>query len=214
MLNNLIGTLLTVGGVGYINFSVANQLGTIDYHKDAKSQAIAFSACWSIVDFAIFMICQSVLRNHFKGDWLLVWSMLVTMVLAFLLALFTSNLLNAVIYWLYNLVLKKNHKATISSGTVWNHLMAGNGEPCMVYLYNFTHVPLGFGYIDEASNDELHDYSISLQPFNYDNPAIQDNYEDVIRRIQEDEFAKKHKVREFIDFKQQVIAITIKDSNA
>lgn len=212
MLNKIIATLLTVGGVGFINYSVASQLGTIDYHKDAKTQSIAFSACWSIVDFAIFMFCQSILSHWLKGNWLLILTMLLTMIFSFLLALLTSIRLNKITFLMYNHMLKKNKKAMISNGTVWNHIMAGDGETCIAYLYNFAHEPLGFGYIEEASNDETSDYSISLQPFNYDNPKTQDSYDELITEIQKTEFNKNHSVREFIDFKQQIIAITIKDN--
>lgn len=212
MLNQTIATLLTVGGIGYINYSVASQLGTIDFHKDAKTQTIAFSACWSIVDFAIFLLCQTLRSHWFTGNWLLVLTMLSTMILAFLLALFTTISLNKLTYFLYNFVLRKNSKATISNGTVWNHIMADDGQECMAYLYNFNHEPLGFGYIEEASNDETSNYSVSLQTFNYDNPEIQDSYNDLMVKIQKPQFSDNYKVREFVDFKQQIIAITIQEN--
>lgn len=211
MINKIIATLLTVGGMGYVNLIVAAQLGTVDIHKEDKTATIAYSAMWSIVDFAIYLAILNCMSKYLKGDWLLIATMLLTLIVAFLVAVVISPLLKKVVYFLYNLVLHVSNKPKINSGTVWHHIMSNNNEPIMVYFYSFDHQPLGFGYVDESSDDDNSNYSASLQPFNYQNPELQDTYNEVMKRIQDNEFCRKYNTRQFVDFKQQFIALIIQE---
>lgn len=213
MLHQIAATLLTVGGVGYVNYSVATQLNAIDFHSNAKSQAIAYSAMWSIIDYSIYLAINNWtwLRQYVQGDWLLIVAMIVTILSAFILSVIFTIPLKKLTFWFYNKALKLNNHSSINTGSVWNHIMDPNNQQLMVYLYDFEHNPLGFGYVDESSNDEISNYSISLQPFNYYNPDLQDNYDALEKQIQDHEFCQSHEVRQFVDFKQKFIAITIQN---
>ncbi|WP_251576030.1 hypothetical protein [Limosilactobacillus agrestimuris] len=211
MINKIIATLLTVGGMGYINLIVATQLGTVDIHKEDKTTAIAYSAMWSIVDFAIYLIILNCVGKYLKGDWLLVATMILTIVVSFLVAIIISPLLKKLVYFLYNSVLHVSNKPGIDSGTVWHHIMSDNNEPIMAYFYSFDHQPLGFGYVDKSSNDDSSNYSASLQPFNYQNPELQDTYNEMMKKVQDNEFCQKYSTRQFVDFKQQFIALIIQE---
>lgn len=211
MINKIIAALLTVGGMGYINLIVATQLGTVDIHKEDKTTAIAYSAMWSIVDFAIYLIILNCVGKYLKGDWLLVATMISTIVVSFLVAIIISPLLKKLVYFLYNSVLHVSSKPGIDSGTVWHHIMSDNNEPIMAYFYSFDHQPLGFGYVDKSSNDDSSNYSASLQPFNYQNPELQDTYNEMMKKVQDNEFCQKYSTRQFVDFKQQFIALIIQE---
>lgn len=212
MLNQIVATLITVGGVGYVNYSVATQLNVIDTHASAKTQAIAYSSMWSVFDFAFFIALQNLLKHYLTGDWLLIVAMLLTIIFSFLSSIILMLPLKRLVYLLYNRVLKIGGHSSISSGTVWNHTMDSNDNPIMAYLYDFDHNPLGFGYVDESSNDEVSDYSLVLQPFNYHTPEPQDSYDTLEKRIQDNEFCKKYVTKQFIDFKQRFIVITIQEA--
>ncbi len=214
MLNQIIATLVTVGGVGYVNYSVATQLNAIDIHASAKEQAIAYSAIWSVFDFAIYLalLNWNWLKHFAKGDWLLIIVMLLTIIFAFLFSICLTLPLKKLVFWLYNSVLKIDNHSAISTGSVWNHVMDPNSNSVIVYLYDFDHNPLGFGYVDESSNDEITNYSLSLQPFNYNNPTLQDDYDKLQKQIQDYKFNKEHTVKQFVDFKQRFIAITIQNN--
>lgn len=211
MLNKIIATLITVGGMGYVNYSVATQLNAIDIHRDAKVQAIAYSTLWSIVDFAIYLaiLNWNWLKQYVKGDWLLIVAMLSTIVISFFVSVFLMLPLKKFVLWFYNKALKLDNHSSIATGSVWNHVMDPNNNLLMVYLYDFEHNPLGFGFVDEASDDEVTNYSLSLQPFNYNDPKLQDDYDSLQKKIQDNEFSQQYTIRQFVDFNQQFIAITL-----
>lgn len=213
MLNNIVSVLITVGGLGYINYTVAEGLNTIDVHKDAKTQAIAYSSLWSIVDFAIYMIVESLLTRWLSGNWLLVTTMLVTAIIAFIAAAFLTIPLHKIYYGILNYTLKNNQQSGVDSGSVWTNVMNNNDKPLMAYFYDFNHMPLGFGYVDTFSNDEVSNYSISLQPFNYSNAKEQDSYETMVKNSQSPSFREKYTVTQLVDLKQRFIMFAVQENS-
>lgn len=211
MLNKLISVLITVGGLGYVNYSVAEALSAVDIHKTNKTQAIAYSALWSIADFAIFLAVNTMLGRYLSGDWLLVITMLLTVVIAFSLSVVLTLPLQKFVYGIYNKVLHLNGKPAIANGTVWHDFVGSSNKQLMAYLYSLDHTPLGFGYVDMASNDEVSNYSISLQPFNYNNAELQDSYDTMVKRIQDTEFRNNYTAKQFVDLKQGFIMITLEE---
>lgn len=209
MINQIIAVLITVGGLGYINYSVAESLNTIDIHRGSKTQTIAYSAIWSIVDFAIFLIINTVLKRWLNGDLLLVATMLLTVIVSFGVAVVLSLPLQKLVYAIYNKVLNMQDKPSVISGTVWHDFVSSNNKPLMAYLYSLDHTPLGFGYIDMVSNDETSNYSISLQPFNYENADVQDSYDTMVKKIQDTKFRSEYTAKQFVDLKQGFTMITL-----
>ena len=63
MITNLIASLATVGGMGFMNFLVTDQLGFTDIRNDKKTEVIAYSLLWSIFDYAIYLAVLSSLHN-------------------------------------------------------------------------------------------------------------------------------------------------------
>ena len=64
MLNDIIATLLTVGGVGFVNFMVTEQLGTVNLYKDSNQARLGYSLIWSIVDFSIYLLAKNLLSSY------------------------------------------------------------------------------------------------------------------------------------------------------
>ena len=47
-LNNILLTLLTIGGVGFINYLVTDQLGTTQLYKEAKEVRLGYCLLWDL----------------------------------------------------------------------------------------------------------------------------------------------------------------------
>ena len=94
------------------------------------------------------------------------------------------------------------------SATNWQSAFNLNGAPGqLVYLYDFNHKPLGWGWRKGISNDKESNYSISIMPQPDDDPEGQDSYEEVAKFVQQENFQKDYDVTQYINFQQKFIAI-------
>lgn len=207
-INQILAALLTVGGTGFINYLVTDTLGTTNVHKDDQVIMVGYSLLWSIVDFAMYLGITNILGYIIKGTWLVVISMLLTMVLAWILTVLLTIPLHNLVYTIYSKVNKNNKTYPIDSKDVWTDLVKSNKE-AIAYVYTFDKQPIGYGYVDKYSNDEVANYSLSLAPIFYKKAEKQESYVDLLERIQPFKFQRNHKVRQYINFKQQFIVITV-----
>lgn len=102
MLNDIIATLLTVGGVGFVNFMVTEQLGTVNLYKDSNQARLGYSLIWSIVDFSIYLLAKNLLSSFLQGDMLLIAVMLITLVGAWLITYLLAWPLHDLLFTLYS----------------------------------------------------------------------------------------------------------------
>lgn len=210
-INQILAALLTVGGTGFINYLVTDTLGTTNVHKDDQVIMVGYSLLWSIVDFAMYLAITNILGYIIKGTWLIVISMLLTMALAWLMTVALAIPLHNFVYSVYDKMNKNNKTYSIDSKDVWNIVTLGK-KPVEVYLYTLNKKAIGFGYIANQSEDEISNYSIALQPFNYESSKVQESYQALLNRVQVYDFQKDHLVRQYINFKQQFIMITVSES--
>lgn len=206
MLNQILSVLITVGGLGYINYSVAEQLGTIEPKGDAKTNQIAYSLSWSIIDFVIYLGVQSLLRKYLHGTAFLICTILLTIVVAFLLAIIITRPLQKLNYWFYNKVLKLSHRAPIVVGTVWTNFFQGD-ETMEVYCYDLQHNPISQGFVLQNSANSK-DHSIVLQPFSEDKYKKQWSYEDM-ENISQTSIERKKSIKQLVDFDNNLIIFAL-----
>lgn len=204
MINRIIATLITVGGTGYINYLVASQLNAIEPIGDKKTSQIAYCMIWSIVDFSTFLFYQGILIKYVHGNWLLIWSMLLTIITAFFLALLLVKPLQKISYFLYNCTLWIWGESTIDQGSVWQDFFNGRGE-LETYCYDLQHNPVGQGFLTTYSLED-DKYDISLQPFTGE--CKQPSFDEIIKWAQNEENRKKQKIREYINYDKQIVIFT------
>lgn len=205
MLNKIIATLLTVGGTGYINYVVAARLHAIEPVGDEKTSQKAYCIIWSIIDFAFFLFYQRVFLSwKLHGNTALIWTMLLTMATAFLLALLLAKPLQKLSYFLYNLVLKRCNESTIDGGSVWCDFFNGRGK-LEAYCYDFQHNPVGHGFLTTYSM-EKGNYDLVLQPFR--EKKHQPTYEEIIDMAQNSGNQEKQTIREYVNYDKQIIIFT------
>lgn len=207
MLNKIIAALITVGGIGYINYAVAEQLGTAEFKGDKKTNQIAFSLVWSIVDFAIYLLVQKALSHwHVRGTWLLIASMLLTIVIVFLMAVIVTRPLQKLLYWFYNRVFKASHNAPIKVGTVWSNFFSGD-QTMEVYCYDLQHQPIAQGFVLQNSTSSA-DHTLTLQPFENEKYKKQWSYEDM-ENISQTSNKRSCKIKQLVDFNNNLIVFAI-----
>ena len=207
MLNKIIAALITVGGIGYINYAVAEQLGAAEFKGDKKTNQIAFSLVWSIVDFAIYLLVQKALSHwHVRGTWLLIASMLLTIVIVFLMAVIVTRPLQKLLYWFYNRVFKASHNAPIKVGTVWSNFFSGD-QTMEVYCYDLQHRPIAQGFVLQNSSNSA-GHALALQPFASDKHKKQWPYEDM-ENISQTANKRSHEIKQLVDFDNNLIIFAI-----
>lgn len=205
MLNKIIATLLTVGGTGYINYVVATQLHAIEPIGDEKTSQKAYCIIWSIIDFSFFLFYQHLLLSKkLHGNTALIWTMLLTMITAFLLALLLAKPLQRLSYFLYNFILKIWGESTIDGGSVWCDSFNGRGK-LEAYCYDFQHNPVGHGFLTTYSM-EKGNYDLALQPFRKEEQ--QPTYEEIVDMAQNSEYQENQTIREYINYDKQIIIFT------
>lgn len=204
MINKIIAALVTVGGTGYVNYLVASQLNAIEPIGDKKTSQIAYCMVWSIVDFSVFLFYQGILTNHLRGNWLLIWSMLLTIITAFFLALLLTKPLQKIAYLFYNCILWVWRESKIEQGNVWKDFFSGRGK-LEAYCYDLQHNPIGQGFLTTYSL-EADKYDISLQPFT--SKAKQPSFDEIVDMAQNEEYQEKQKIREYINYDKQIIIFT------
>ncbi len=68
-LNKILLTLLTIGGVGFINYIVTDQLGTTRLYKDANQIRLGYCLVWSLIDKVLLLtklielMCQPLMSS-------------------------------------------------------------------------------------------------------------------------------------------------------
>lgn len=207
MLNKIIAALITVGGIGYINYAVAEQLGAAEFKGDKKTNQIAFSLVWSIVDFAIYLLVQKILIHwHVHGTWLLITSMLLTIVIVFLMAVIVTKPLQKLLYWFYNRAFKISHNAPIKVGTVWSNFFSGD-QTMEVYCYDLQHQPIAQGFVLQNSMNSA-DHTLTLQPFESEDYKKQWFYEDM-ENISQTSNKRSHKIKQLVDFDNNLIIFAV-----
>lgn len=217
-INNLIATLLTVGGVGYINYYTLLHMGLIQTAKQETKHIIPICLVFSIFDFAIYLCLQEWLQKipslslKVNSNWLIFWTIVSTMGLAFILTLCLGNCAVELFYKLVNKSRDQNNQAQLMQEEPFIDAL-NTGRQTQAYLYDFSHKPLGFGHVLSSSLDRDSNYQINLEPFEDDDAKEQYSYDQITTFMQSKDWQKAYTMTQHVNFKQGFIMILIEDKN-
>lgn len=206
MVDRIIAALITVGGMGFMNFIVTDQLGVIDIRHDNRTAVVAYSLLWSIFDYAIYLTVQTWLgRYHLSDHWRTAAALMITLLVAFLLTVIIARPLSRVVYWIYN-HLSTGHQqvANFTSGTVFANKLMENNE-ATAYLYNSDHQPISFGKIELFSFDNDNNVEFSLVPL--EDTKEQPSYDELTSEIGGEDFYKKYRPFVLVKPSQDLVAV-------
>ena len=204
----IMAALLTVGGVGIINYMIAEQLSAIDTTQNGSNREKALALVFTMFDYFLYLVMKFLWGFCLKGIPLLIATCVSTALISLVISFCGSKWINDKFYDLINFVRGKNNMSFRRSATNWQSAFNLNGAPGqLVYLYDFNHKPLGWGWRKGISNDKESNYSISIMPQPDDDPEGHDSYEEVAKFVQQENFQKDYDVTQYINFQQKFIAI-------
>jgi len=211
--SQIFATLLTVGGAGIINYIIAEQLSAIDPTQQGTNREKALAIMFTMFDYWIYLLVKKGCSSFFnlKGTDLLIITVAVTLIISLVISLLFSIPVNRLFYKIINYIRNKWNLSLRRSATNWQSTFETNGKMQRVYLYDFDHTPLGFGWRVGVSNDKESNYSISFQPA-YDE-GDQPTYEEITNQIQKDDLANEYDILQYVNFQQKFIAIIANAKN-
>lgn len=217
-INEIIAELLVAGGLGFINFYTLEHMGKLESTKERKELILPICLFFSLLDFAIYQVVQSLLRNAWalgskaNSSWLIFWSVVVTAIIAFALTLILGSVGVKLFYALINKARKSNGEASLSQNAPFEDVLAGQTY-AYAYVYDFSHQGLGYGEISGFSSDEINHYQINLLPFTDNKKELQPSYDELMGQIETSEYQQKYHITQHINFKQKFIMIVIEERN-
>lgn len=205
----MLSVLLTVGGVGIINYIIAEQLDAVDITQQGSNREKALAIIFSMFDLLLYLAIEAILGTFMNGRWLILSTVLLTIVISVAITIKFASRVNKAFYTVINKVRGDNGKSFRRSKTTWQSSFDLHGHRNqMVYLYDFDHNPLGFGWRLGISNDGDTNYAVTLMPqFDDSDPEDQPSYEEICRLIQQDNYQQDFETKQFVSFKQRFIAI-------
>lgn len=154
----LIGAFLSIGGIGFLNFIVADRLGTIELHQYSAPVVVGYSLLWSVFDYVFYLLIYDGLHQQLRWgvSTAVSVSLIFTLVIAFVLTVFLAKPLNHLIRMSYSLI---NHGDLYSYGPYGNsidHLFddVQQGKKVLVYLFTLDHKSVECGYLKNYSVSE------------------------------------------------------------
>ena len=202
----IMAATLTVGGVGIINYIIAEQLNAIDTTQDNSNREKAIALVFTMFDYFLYLLMKFLWGFYLKGIASLIATCASTAVISLAISFLGSKWINARFYDLINFIRSKNGMSFRRSATNWQSALKPNRNNWQrVYLYDFNHNPLGFGWRMGISNDQESNYSISFRPIN--DEGEQPSYEDLIENIQSKGVTDEYDILQYVNFQQKFIIV-------
>jgi hypothetical protein len=211
-INQIIASIITAGGLGYVNYWVIDKLGLTASSSEDKAIHITLSSLlFSIPDFAVYLLIQQCLIRWTKirGNWFIICSIIITLILVFLITLFLSKIAINCIYKFVRLIKTGSSSTGIAYGEPWNDLLE-KGKSSIAYIYDINHNPLSFGYVDTYSADVDGNYSVNLKPIMEE--GTQPSYSKLLKQLQNDDFSH-YDYNIYVNLKQKFIIIMLVANN-
>lgn len=145
-------TFLVVGGLGFLNFRVADRLGTMELKSYSMSLVVGYSLLWSIVDYIAYLFIYK-FCNQFdlNQEIVVLLSMLLTIIFAFFFTLLVAPLLSRFVRKLYSYRLSSG---ATESNMYFGYIiqkMLNDSDNERVYIYDFNHRLIQYGYLNGKS---------------------------------------------------------------
>ncbi|RVU69840.1 MULTISPECIES: hypothetical protein [Lactobacillus] len=201
-------TIITTGGLGMVNYTIAESLNAVDSTLRNTNREKSISAILTIIDLLIYLTIDIALRNCIHNTFAEIIAALLTVIISIILSIKFSKKINELFYKNINGERNKNDLISLDSGTPWQAVMLSENKFQQAYIYSLEHKPIGFGWVQYVSNDSDSNYSLSLVPFTDDAGSPQPEYDKITQKIQSKEYKDKHIVQQYIDLKEKFIIIT------
>lgn len=152
MLQQIIASLISVGGLGLANYYIMNRLEIIDI-EDNKL-LVPFLLFCSFFNYVIYLIVSSIITkidSYFSETTDIICALILTFILSCVLSALVVPKIKTVVIWLINKIRKTNSETPIKEGSLWKELDKDKGN-YLCYIYDFSGNPIGAGSLVEKDN--------------------------------------------------------------
>ena len=207
-INAIVSALVAAGGLGYINLSVAEKQGLVNFKSEANT-FLPYMLCWSAVDFSAYLLISywfSVLRlavNLSTG-----LSLIVTMAVVYLCAVSFMAPLHRAGAALNNYRRHYDGKSNVSPQSPWEYLTSQDTVQYL-YIHTLAHEPVASGILDYCSKTDDNRLSTQLIPFT-DSQKMQ-SFDEIVASYSSSEAKKKYSVANYIDFDRKLIVFSVSE---
>ncbi|MCT3574132.1 hypothetical protein [Levilactobacillus brevis] len=205
LVNQVIAALVAAGGMGFVNYVVADKLDLIDFSDEKANLRIPYMLCWSVPDFTLYLLIKQLISKWIRGELGIALSLIVTLISVYVVSLLFSRPL----FWLSGVVInwiRSEEKADLFSGSPWNRLL-GTSKEQMVYIYNFEKEPIVCGYLEFLTIDPGSRTEMSVVPFT--NSKKQLSFQEVHDYYSTFEKLNEYGVQQYLDFDRKIIIVVI-----
>lgn len=147
-------TFLVVGGLGFLNFRVADRLHTLELDQYSTPFIVGYSLLWSIFDYIIYLLIYYLVSQLGWSQAITVLvTMLLTVVFAFVFTIFFARVLLKLVTSVYSLVLSSGKRVNKVSFGRSIQLILDESEYERIYIYDFDHNLIQYGRLNDYSID-------------------------------------------------------------
>ncbi|RRG09752.1 MAG: hypothetical protein DUD32_06050 [Lactobacillus sp.] len=219
-ISKLFATFLAAGGLGFINYSIADRLDLVEFNNEKSNMRLPFMLAWTIPDFAIYLLVSYFvsrlnglkihhLKIYLNNNVELAIALLITLILVYFLSLWLLPIVFKHDKALINFRRKKYGHAELFVGSAWNKAF-DNDRITRCYVYGFDKTFLVSGEIKHASSD-AQSTQMTITPFI--NDINECPFNELIEQFTKESFQKTHDVRQLLDYDKKVIIVTVEDTD-
>lgn len=203
-IEQIIGALLSIGGLGFMNFLVADRLETIELYDYSNVFVVGYSLLWSILDYFIYTFVLYILETYFKINHVMQvsLSLLVTLILAFVCTLVFVRPLNVIVRVLYGAAF--GTKPYPLFGDSLKLLLNDKNSRVLVYLFTIDHKEIDCGYLENFDFNKVGHPKFELS--NYDNVDYPTSYVEVRSWLKD----PKYDAHQYVDLDSNLLMIVFK----
>ncbi|WP_407895614.1 hypothetical protein [Lacticaseibacillus sp. N501-2] len=207
-INTIISALVAAGGFGYINLSVAEKQGLVNFKSDANT-LLPYMLCWSAVDFSVYLLI-SYWISFFKlaANLSTGLSLIATMIVVYLCAVSLMAPIHRIGDALNNYRRHYDNKSNVSPQSTWEYL-TGQDTVQYLYIYTLTHEPVTGGILDYCSKTDDNRLSAQLVPFT--NSSSIPAYDDMVASYSTVEAKQKYDVASYIDADRKLLIFSVSE---
>lgn len=207
MLQQIISSLVTVGGLGFINYYVAEQMDAIDFKGKDEKLIVPCMLCFSVIDYIVYLLINYIFSLFVRNQNLnAALSLIFTIICSFLITLYFINPVSKIVNGFINRRRKKQSFSEIQNDDLWNYFLKDNKE-VRCYIYDFNNNFIANGWV-QVSNKDSENLAVSLDPFK-DDISEDELYES----IKSDSFYNSHTINQLVFPNKRIKIYLIKEDD-
>lgn len=216
----VLASFVAAGGLGFINYYVADKLDIIEFNKSNTKIALPFMLMWSIFDFSIYLIVQALcellkeiphIGKYFSENIVLAITLMLTICIVFILFTMVARPIFKIINNFINKRRKSAGKAEIESESVWQNFISSD-VVTYIYIFNLDGTAIISGISDYTTRSTDNEgLSMSIIPFNGDHKLK--NLKEVLDNYATKEGKDMFNTTQFVDLDRKVIIVKTESAN-